>query len=94
MGHVFWDQETWMYPPILLLHSKIGKAIVKTRTRTMEAAKETARMRGYKGAMYPWETALSGRAMTTCNLHFITCINDITFHDRRQQLYRETVENT
>lgn len=59
MGHVFWDQETWMYPPILLLHSKIGEAIVQTRVRTLDAAIQTAKMRGYKGAMYPWETALS-----------------------------------
>lgn len=60
MGHVFWDQETWMYPPILLLHSKMGEAIVQTRVRTLDAALQTAKMRGYKGAMYPWETALSG----------------------------------
>ncbi|KAJ8316694.1 hypothetical protein KUTeg_005753, partial [Tegillarca granosa] len=25
-GHVFWDQETWMYPPVLMLHSEMGKA--------------------------------------------------------------------
>ncbi|XP_048752483.2 protein-glucosylgalactosylhydroxylysine glucosidase-like isoform X2 [Ostrea edulis] len=89
MGHVFWDQETWMYPPILLLHSKIGKAIVKTRTRTMEAAKETARMRGYKGAMYPWETALSGFDVTEIPIYFLNeqhITGDISF-GIRQYLY-------
>lgn len=32
-GHVFWDQETWMYPPIQLLHGKIGKAIIKNKNK-------------------------------------------------------------
>lgn len=59
-GHVFWDQETWMYPSIQLLHGKIGKAIIKTRTRTLDNAKHQAMMRGYNGAMYPWESAFSG----------------------------------
>ena len=61
MGHVFWDQETWMYPPILLLHGRIGRALLQTRVRTLGAARRTAKMTGYTGARYPWETALSGR---------------------------------
>ena len=61
MGHVFWDQETWMYPPILLLHGRIGRALIHTRVRTLGTARRTAKMTGYTGARYPWETALSGR---------------------------------
>lgn len=90
-GHVFWDQETWMYPPIQLLHGKIGKAIIKTRTRTLDNAKHQAMMRGYNGAMYPWESAFSGKKYlktvdyhifihTMCNKHFIISISgyDVT----------------
>lgn len=89
MGHVFWDQETWMYPPILLLHSKMGEAIVQTRVRTLDAAIQTAKMRGYKGAMYPWETALSGLDVTEIPIYFLNeqhITGDISFA-LRQYLY-------
>lgn len=89
MGHVFWDQETWMYPPILLLHSKIGEAIVQTRVRTLDAALQTARMRGYRGAMYPWETALSGLDVTAIPIYFLNeqhITGDISFA-LRQYIY-------
>ncbi|XP_061174432.1 protein-glucosylgalactosylhydroxylysine glucosidase-like [Saccostrea echinata] len=89
MGHVFWDQETWMYPSILLLHSQIGKVIVKTRNKTLGAAKETAKMRGYDGAMYPWETALSGLDVTADPIYFLNeqhITGDISFAIR-QYLY-------
>lgn len=59
-GHVFWDQETWMFPPVLMLHTDLGKALVKTRIRTLDSAKEYASSRGYAGAMYTWESAYSG----------------------------------
>lgn len=75
-GHVFWDQETWMYPPIQLLHGKIGKAIIKTRTRTLDNAKHQAMMRGYNGAMYPWESAFSGtKVFKNCRLPYIYIYN-------------------
>lgn len=59
-GHVFWDQETWMFPSLLLLYSDKGKNLVKTRVRRHAAAKQYAKQRGYEGAMYPWEVAFSG----------------------------------
>ncbi|KAJ8308414.1 LOW QUALITY PROTEIN: hypothetical protein KUTeg_013288 [Tegillarca granosa] len=55
-GHVFWDQETWMFPPVLMLHTDLGKALVKTRIRTLDSAKGYACSRGYAGAMYTWES--------------------------------------
>ncbi|KAK3093895.1 hypothetical protein FSP39_021562 [Pinctada imbricata] len=59
-GHVFWDQETWMYPPVQMLHADIGKAIIQSRLRVLDTAKLYAKSRGYQGAMFPWESALSG----------------------------------
>ncbi|XP_041353527.1 protein-glucosylgalactosylhydroxylysine glucosidase-like [Gigantopelta aegis] len=60
MGHVFWDQDTWMFPPILFLHSDIGKLMVNTRIRTLNSAKLNANETGYKGARYPWESGFTG----------------------------------
>nr|KAI8741141.1 acid trehalase-like protein 1 [Biomphalaria glabrata] len=63
-GHVFWDQDTWMFPPIALLHSDIGKTIVETRTKTLATARMWASATGYDGARYPWESAFTG--LETC----------------------------
>lgn len=60
-GHVFWDQETWMYPPVLMLHSDMGKVIIDSRIRTLDAAKKNAAYWGYKGARFPWESAYTGK---------------------------------
>ncbi len=59
-GHVFWDADTYMFPPLLLLHPEIGRTIVEFRNRTLEAARANARKNGYQGAMYPWEAGTDG----------------------------------
>ena len=59
-GHVFWDTELWMYPSILVLHPEIAKSLVEYRYQRLDAAKRNAFSKGYKGAMYPWESAEIG----------------------------------
>jgi len=59
-GHVFWDTELWMYPGLLVLHPEIGKSMVDYRYERLEAAKKNAFGKGFKGAMYPWESAGTG----------------------------------
>ncbi len=59
-GHVFWDAELWMYPAVLVLHPEIAKSMVEYRFQRLEAAKRNAFSKGYKGAMYPWESAETG----------------------------------
>ena len=54
-GHIFWDADTWMFPPLLLLHPEIARSIVDFRTRTLDGARRNARANGHGGAMYPWE---------------------------------------
>ncbi|MBX6362463.1 MAG: glycoside hydrolase family 65 protein [Gemmatimonadetes bacterium] len=54
-GHVFWDADTWMLPPLLLLDPAAARAIVDFRCRTLDAARRNARANGFAGAMYPWE---------------------------------------
>ncbi|KAK6180853.1 hypothetical protein SNE40_008830 [Patella caerulea] len=60
LGRKFWDQETWMFPSILLLHVDISKLIIDSRVRKLTLAQANAGFRGYKGALYPWETAFTG----------------------------------
>ena len=63
-GHVFWDTEMWMYPPMLLLQPELAKSMIEYRFNRLEQAKKTASIYGYKGAMFPWESAASGMEET------------------------------
>jgi trehalose/maltose hydrolase-like predicted phosphorylase len=63
-GHIFWDSDTWMFPPLLLTHPEIARSLVAFRARTLAAAWANARLNGYRGAMYPWEADERGRETT------------------------------
>ncbi|QQL51464.1 glycoside hydrolase family 65 protein [Mucilaginibacter ginkgonis] len=59
-GHVFWDADLWMYPAVLVLHPEIAKSMVEYRYQRLAMAKQNAFAHGYKGAMFPWESADTG----------------------------------
>jgi trehalose/maltose hydrolase-like predicted phosphorylase len=59
-GHVFWDSELWMYPSLLVLHPELAKSLIEYRFQRLEAAKRNAFSKGFKGAMFPWESAETG----------------------------------
>ncbi|XP_027436255.1 protein-glucosylgalactosylhydroxylysine glucosidase isoform X2 [Zalophus californianus] len=59
-GHVFWDQDLWMFPNILMFHPEAARALLEYRVRTLGGAKDNARKLGYQGAKFAWESAGSG----------------------------------
>ncbi|HEY8936393.1 MAG TPA: glycoside hydrolase family 65 protein [Cyclobacteriaceae bacterium] len=59
-GHVFWDTELWMYPPLLALHPEIAKSLLEYRFRRLDIARKNAFSHGYRGAMFPWESSDEG----------------------------------
>jgi len=59
-GHVFWDTDIWMFPALLVLHPDIAKSLIEYRFERLEPARKNAFSHGFKGAMYPWESADSG----------------------------------
>ena len=59
-GHVFWDTELWMYPSLLVLHPELAKSMMEYRYQRLDAAKRNAFSKGFKGAMFPWESAETG----------------------------------
>lgn len=63
-GHVFWDAELWMYPPVLLLNQDLAKAHIDYRSDRLAKAVQRAEMFGYRGAMYPWESDDYGEEST------------------------------
>jgi trehalose/maltose hydrolase-like predicted phosphorylase len=64
-GHVMWDIETFAVPPLLLTEPESARSILDYRSRHLEAARLNARLAGWKGAMYPWESCpLHGEEVT------------------------------
>ncbi|HTB26903.1 MAG TPA: hypothetical protein VK711_16135 [Puia sp.] len=59
-GHVFWDADLWMFPALLVLHPEMAKSMIEYRYERLDAAKKNAFAHGFKGAMFPWESAASG----------------------------------
>jgi len=59
-GHVFWDTELWMFPAVLVMQPQLAKSMVEYRYQRLEAAKRNAFSKGFKGAMFPWESAETG----------------------------------
>ncbi|NWI10896.1 PGGHG glucosidase, partial [Crypturellus soui] len=60
-GHVFWDQDTWIFPNILLFYPEAARAILEYRIRTLGGAFRNAQEQGYEGAKFPWESAATGQ---------------------------------
>lgn len=63
-GHIFWDAETWIFPPLLVLHPELARQMLDYRTDRIEAARRRAYAHGYRGAMFPWESDDRGEEST------------------------------
>ncbi len=49
-GHIFWDQETWMMPPIALFRPELARIMLNYRIRRIGEAQLRAQDGGYNGA--------------------------------------------
>ncbi|MCH8485911.1 MAG: glycoside hydrolase family 65 protein, partial [Candidatus Cyclonatronum sp.] len=84
-GHVFWDTELWMYPPLLMLQPEIAKSLIRYRFERKEAARMKAFANGYRGVMFPWESNDTGQeatpvwALSGPFQHHITAVVGIAF---------------
>ncbi len=63
-GHIFWDTELWMFPPLLLFNQDIARSLVNYRSDRLEQAQQRAVNYGYDGAMFPWESDDTGEEAT------------------------------
>ncbi len=62
-GHVFWD-ELFIVPFLNLRFPQLGRALLLYRYRRLDQARRAARAAGYRGAMFPWQSASNGREET------------------------------
>jgi hypothetical glycosyl hydrolase len=56
-GHSFWDTELFMLPFFTFTLPHIARSLLEYRYNTLDGARKKAIESGYKGAMFPWESA-------------------------------------
>ncbi|WP_207208037.1 glycoside hydrolase family 65 protein [Xylanivirga thermophila] len=56
-GHSFWDTEIFILPYFMFTQPKTARTLLEYRFRNLYGARLKARENGFKGAMYPWESA-------------------------------------
>jgi trehalose/maltose hydrolase-like predicted phosphorylase len=61
LGRIWWDADTWIFPSILVLYPSLARSFVDYRCERLNSAEENARQQGYQGALYPMESAGSGK---------------------------------
>ena len=88
VGHSFWDTETWMYPPVLMLYPTIAKAILSYRIHVAEAAAMNAKLFNCSGWRFSWESAYTGLDVTPdccpeVKLYQLHITGDIAFAARQ-----------
>jgi trehalose/maltose hydrolase-like predicted phosphorylase len=62
-GHIFWD-ETFVLSFLSCRFPAIVRAMLLYRYRRLGEARRLARQHGYRGAMFPWRSASTGREET------------------------------
>jgi kojibiose phosphorylase len=63
-GHVFWDADVFMLPFFLHTQPAVARRLIGYRYRTLPVARARAKELGYRGALYPWESADDGTDCT------------------------------
>ena len=63
-GHIFWDTEIFILPFFTLTQPALARNLLSYRYHPLDGARRKASHYGYKGAMYAWESALTGDEVT------------------------------
>jgi len=58
--HVFWDTEVFVLPFFIYTQPETALTMLKYRYRNLAGAREKASRMGFRGALYPWESADKG----------------------------------
>jgi kojibiose phosphorylase len=58
--HVFWDTEIFVLPFFIYTQPETARTLLKYRFRNLPGAREKARQMGFRGALFPWESADKG----------------------------------
>lgn len=58
--HVFWDTEIFVLPFFIYTQPETARTLLRYRYRNLVGARQKATNMGFKGALYPWESADQG----------------------------------
>ncbi len=61
LGRIWWDADTFIFPSVLVLNPALARSIVGYRCARLAEAEHNAQKQGYRGALYPMESAGTGR---------------------------------
>jgi len=64
LGHVFWTRRLYLLPFYVLTWPAAARALLMYRYHTLAGARAKAARLGYRGALYPWESADTGDETT------------------------------
>ena len=59
-GHIFWD-ELFIFPVLNLRLPTITRSLLRYRYRRLVEARRAAKLAGFSGAMFPWQSGSDGR---------------------------------
>jgi alpha,alpha-trehalase len=62
-GHIFWD-ELFIFPFFNFQRPILARVLLDYRHARLNAARSAARLNGYQGAMFPWQSGSNGREET------------------------------
>ena len=68
-GHVFWDTELFIVPPLTLSNPELAQRLLMYRYHNLKGARNKAKKNGYQGAMFPWESTDTGEETTPSWTH-------------------------
>lgn len=63
-GHVFWDTEIYLLPFYIYNLPHLARGMLLYRYNRLEQARRIAQEKGYRGALFAWESADSGEEST------------------------------
>jgi trehalose/maltose hydrolase-like predicted phosphorylase len=63
-GHVFWDADVFVLPPLAAIRPSVARAMLEYRIRRLPMARLSALAAGRAGARFPWESAGDGTDVT------------------------------
>ncbi len=63
-GHIFWDTEIFILPFFTFTQPAIASNLLTYRYHTLGGARRKAKHSGYQGAMFAWESAVTGDEVT------------------------------
>lgn len=63
-GHIFWDTEIFILPFFTFTQPALARNLLTYRYHTLDGARRKASHYGYQGAMYAWESAVTGDEVT------------------------------